>query len=599
LYVPAKAAMPLARPALSRRFWRWPVLLRAMEALLLLGLIGLIFHDRLALARRFFFVYGDEDQTLLWYAAQDLLHGRIPEPCFYGQAFSSCLEAYLAVPLLWAKMPPWSALPAVTIFLGLLPFLMMALAAWRHQRPALAGLALLIPVALPVRYAMLTGMPRGFVTGIALAIFPCLWLLDAPSNHSLPLKPRRLPRLWHDAVRFFGLGLLSVLALTINPNCSLLLAGALAFALATRLRQAAFWLYASLGALVGSLYPLGIFFFYYKLHDDYRLYHREGQLTWSYAGFREFGQQLAVPFWDFVPIDLSYSVTGWFLGVCFTAVLIYLLLTRRFAAALATLAAVAFTLFSLGFARVHEGRSSVFFGYGRMYLALPVLPPLLLLWGSPRPKRPLCPDGGMARSSTGSSDTAPAAAAAGSVSPSGVTRHPRRLWLARLGLVVCCGAGVLAVHAHARQRPAVIAREVQNVQMVELITLVDGWDLAQALQSAADSQKADVVLLVGNQKRWTYLLPVLTHCQTLYPAYERRTWRLVEESLPRHERVLVLDQGLFDKARRAGYGHAAVVCSAPFIGVFDTNGQSLIRLCQTLNVPLRGFHAPANADLAR
>jgi hypothetical protein len=575
------------------------MLLRALEALLLLGLLALILHDRLALARRFLFVYGDEDQTLLWYAAQDLLHGRIPEPCFYGQAFSSCLEAYLAVPLLWAKMPPWSALPVVTIFLGLLPFLMIALAAWRRRRPGLAGLTLLIPLALPVRYAMLTGMPRGFVPGLALAIFPCLWLLEPPTASPLPLAPPRPRPAWRDVLRFFGIGLLSVLALTINPNCSLLLAGALAYALATRLRHAAFWLYASLGALVGSLYPLGIFFFYYKFHDDYRLYHREGQLAWSATAWREFGQQLAVPFWDFLPIDLPYAAAGWFLGSCFAAILLYLLLTRRFAAALATLAVVGFTLFSLGFARVHEGRSSVFFGYARMYLALPVLPPLLLLWGSPSRKRPVTLQAAPIAPSPDPSVHPPAIPGAAHTIPSVLPPSTWKLWCARLLLLVCCGTGLGAVRQHTQQMPAVITREVQNVQMVELITLVDGWDLAQAVQPAAASYHADVILLVGNQKRWTYLLPVLTNCQTLYPLYERRTWRLVEESVPRHERVLVLDQNLYDKARRAGYGHAVTVRQNPFIGVFDTNGQSLIRICQELNVPIRGFHAPANADVRR
>jgi hypothetical protein len=594
--VPLEIAQSPDRLDLARRFWRWPVILRAVEAFVLLGILALIFLDRLALARSFFFVYGDEDQTLLWYAAQDLLHRRIPEPCFYGQAFSSCLEAYLAAPLLWLKMPPWSALPAVTMFLGLLPFLVMALAAWRRQRPALAGLALLIPLALPTRYAMLTGMPRGFVPGIALAIFPCLWLLEPPANPSLPLKPRRP---WRNALRFFGIGFLSVLALTINPNCSLLLTGALAYALATRLRQAAFWLYASLGALVGALYPLGIFFFYYKLHDDYRLYHREGQLVWSATAWREFWHQLAVPFWDFMPLDLPYAATGWFLGGCFAAVLLYLLLTRRFAAALATLVAVAFTLFSLGFARVHEGRSSVFFAYGRMYLALPILPPLLLLWGSSQRKNSARSEAASPEPSVDPSAGTPATPRTTSAIQAATRKSPWKLWLARLVLLACCGAGVLALRTHAIQIPAIVAREVRDVQMVELITLVDGWDLAQALQTAAESQKADVVLLVGNQKRWTYLLPVLTNCQTLYPVYERRTWRLVEESVPRHARVLVLDQGLFDRARRAGYGHAAIACQAPFIGVFDTNGQSLIRICQELNVPIRGFHAPANADVLR
>jgi hypothetical protein len=616
---------PLRLMSLHRR-GRWPFGLRLLDALFLLAILFFILQNRLALGRAFLFVYADEDQTLLWYAGMDLLHGRIPEPCFYGQAFSSCLEGYLAAPLLWAHMPPWYALPAVTLGLGLLPFLAIALAAWRRHRPALAGLALLIPAALPVRYAMLTGMPRGFVTGIALAILPCLLLLDPPA--APPLTPQKTRRRWRDPVRFFGIGLLAVLALTINPNCALLLAPALAFALAARLRHAAFWLYASLGALIGSLYPVGLFFFYYKLHDDYRFYHREAQLTWSRAHFREFFQQLAVPFWDFLPVNLPYAAAGWFLGGCFAMILLHLLLTRRFAAALATLAAVGFTLFSLGFARVHEGRSSVFFAYGRMYLALPVLPGLLLLWGDPRPKRPVsfpnaplasAPEAPVHAASSPANPSTPAAApacgaatlpanapavAARATAPSQSPQVPRvppalRLGLARTLLLAFCILAFLATRQRTREIPAVVAHEVRHVEMVELIANLDGWQLACALQDAARACDAHVVLLVGTEKRWTYLLPVMLDCQSLYPAYERRTWRLVEESLPRHQRILVLDRALFDQARRADSPHATILRQTPFIGVFDTRGQSLIRLCQELYVPIRPFRVPENADVLR
>ena len=610
--------MPSTRLILAQRPWRRLTLLRLLEALVLLVLVVFILQNRLALGRAFLFVYGDEDQTLLWHAGMDLLHGRIPEPCFYGQSFNSCLEGYLAAPLLWAKMPPWYAVPTVTIFLGLVPFLAIALSAWRRERPALAAFALLIPAALPVRYAMLTGMPRGFITGIALAIPPCLMLLDPPAATSMAPKPRPRPPRWCDALRFFSIGVLAVIALTINPNCCLLLAPALAYALATRIRQAAFWLYSSLGALLGTLYPLGIFYFYFKLHDDYRFYHRESHLTWSSDNFRWLLAQFPGFFADFLPPGVPASATTWFLASGFAAVFLYLLLTRRFAAAFATLAAVAFTLYTIGFSRVHEGRSSVFFAFSRMYLALPVLPPLLLLWGSPRPKYPAAnsapatppppPPGSPAASpSLSAADVSvettanrpSVATAAAAVPRRSVVPPALRLWFARVLLLLFCILALLTTRQHTREIPAVVAREVQNVQMVELITYLDGWELAQALQEAAAANNAHVVLLVDNEKRWTYLLPVLSDCQTLYPFYERRTWRLVEESLPRHERLLVLNRNLFDKALRAGYPHATIVRQTPFIGIFDTNGKSLIRICQELNVPIRPFRVPDHADLLR
>ncbi len=581
---PPEGLTSTPRMGLWRKVFRWPVFLRGLEALLLLAMALVILQDRIALGREFLFLYSDEDQTLLWLSASDLLHGHIPEPCFYGQAFSSCLEGYLAAPLLKAGVAPWTALPAVTMALGLFPFLAMAWSAWRRHRPALAALSLLIPLALPVRYAMITGMPRGFVTGIAIAIIPCLLLLDP----LLPPIPSLKPRPWRNSLRFFFVGLLAVIALTVNPNCSLLLAGALAYALATRLRQAAFWLYASLGAMIGAVYPVSIFFFYYKLHDDYRLYHRQGQLDWSSYDFHQFYNHLAIPLHDFLPVGLTASATAWAVGMCFGAVLFSLLLRRRWAAALATLAAVGFGLYSLGFKRVHEGRSSVFFPYARMYLAVPVLPMLLLLWGSVR------------QLFSGSVVTAPAGKPrTGGAIRMWIARANISSWIPRVLLVAFFGLSILATRDHTRQMPAVIASELGDVQVLQLIDVAEAWDIAHAVQLAADAQDTHVVLLVGNQKRWAYLLPVLTDCQTLYPNYERRTWRLVEESFPQHKRILVMDRALFDKASRGGYPHAKVIQQTPFIGVFDTKGQSLVRICQDLSVNIRAYRVPEGADVLR
>ena len=108
-----------------------------------------IVQSRVALGQAFLFRYSDEDQTLLWHAGHDLLHGSIPEPCFYGQSFNSCMEGYLAAPLtLLPFVPYWVAVPSVAIFLGLFPFAAMAWVAWRHGRLGLAALSLALAPAL-------------------------------------------------------------------------------------------------------------------------------------------------------------------------------------------------------------------------------------------------------------------------------------------------------------------------------------------------------------------------------------------------------------------------------------------------------------------
>lgn len=553
------ASRPVPEP-LRKRF---PALVQWLEVLVLLAMVGLLGYDRIQFGRQFLFRYADEDQTLLWHAAGDLLHGHIAEPCFYGQSFNSCIEGYLAAPLILVHMLPyWVAVPSVSIVLGLFPFLAMAWVAWRRGHPVLAATALFIPLSMPVRYAMLTGMPRGFVTGIALATIPCLLLLRKQAEPTEALPSRWQGR--RKAIRYFFIGLLSVVALMLNPNCCLLLAPALLFAIATRIRQADFWLFSSLGAFLGALYPLGVFYFYFKLHDDYRFYHREEQYTWTFQDFQDYLHHLQVPLADFVPAGLAAWSTSWVLAAGFGGVLLYFLAKRQWPAALATIVSVGFTLFTIGFTRVHEGRSSVFFSYSRMYLALPVLPILLVLWGTHQ-----------------------------KVNAPKLRIRPWVTWSAMLGVV----AGALyASHRRTQVMPEVIATELKNVQMVQLVDVDEGRDLAKAVQTAADAQNAHLVLLASGQKRWTYLLPALTNCQTLLPFYERRTWRLEEECFPRYTRILILDRGLFDKARK-GFFNAAVVSEQPFIGAFDIKGKSVIRVCQELGMEVRAFKLPAGADV--
>ena len=107
---------------------------------MLLILAGLVLWDRWELCQSFLFKYFDQDQALLWYAAREFLHGRFHEPCFYGQDYNTCIESYLAAPLLICGLPYWVALPVVTVVLGLLPFYLMAWMAWRRGQELVAGL---------------------------------------------------------------------------------------------------------------------------------------------------------------------------------------------------------------------------------------------------------------------------------------------------------------------------------------------------------------------------------------------------------------------------------------------------------------------------
>ena len=98
----------------------------AIKVALVWAIAAALVWDRGTLCGKYLFRYTDEDQTCMWYAAHDLLHGRIAEPAFYGQDYNCCLEGFLAAPLVALHVPYNVACPLVTVGLNLLPFLLLA-----------------------------------------------------------------------------------------------------------------------------------------------------------------------------------------------------------------------------------------------------------------------------------------------------------------------------------------------------------------------------------------------------------------------------------------------------------------------------------------
>ena len=175
--VPATAgAGNLSAASRLSRLRGWAIRYR-FELPLIAGIAAALAWDRFTLCRQYLFRYTDEDQTCMWYAAHDLLHGRIAEPAFYGQDYNSCLEGFLAAPLVAMHVPYNVACPLVTVLLGLLPFVLLSLVALRRGYFLTAAGVLLIPLILSNRFGMICGIPRGFINGIGVAAIPMILLL--------------------------------------------------------------------------------------------------------------------------------------------------------------------------------------------------------------------------------------------------------------------------------------------------------------------------------------------------------------------------------------------------------------------------------------
>jgi hypothetical protein len=125
--------------------------------------------------------YIDFDQPLLWLGASDYSKGIFYEPRFYGQAYNTFLESLLAVPMIWMNVPVYVALPVITHLVFLFPPLFTALYLRKQQLHTHALIVLATVVCMPAGYHILTGIPRGFVTGILFSSFFIISLLE-PKN---------------------------------------------------------------------------------------------------------------------------------------------------------------------------------------------------------------------------------------------------------------------------------------------------------------------------------------------------------------------------------------------------------------------------------
>jgi hypothetical protein len=586
----------------------------------LLTIAGFLIFDRVRLFQEYLTKYIDEDQGIQWYAAREFLRGHVHEPCFFGQSYNSNVEGMLAAPLAAVGLPYEIAVPLVTVLLGLVPFLAMGWVAWRRKQPVVAGLAMLLPVALSTRYGVITGMPRGFVTGVAAAIIPALLYLPAFRKKLFVavVRKRRLGEGWwgraiscvgrlfvpppvelrrsYPKARYFFAAFFAVVAVMFNPNCAVLLAGVAVYGVVTTWREWRFWVFTVLGLIAAAPYPLLVYYFYYRWHDDYRLYQRypPKNFDWSWDNYHEFVQTLSdLSFHDLVPDPVYRAaatalhslhgshpqmVTTWMVRnpasvavmAGFGVAVLFLAARLRVAAVLGAAAAIGLVFVSFAYSRIQDGRSSASFPYSRMFLAVPVVWVwLLMLINSPR-----------------------------------TTVARRRGWVwwqwtrrwvfpavGMVALLACVvSAGVIAVGKN-----KALAEEVKdingNAQVARPVSIEETERIAKAIQAAADKEHLSFVLIVGfDGRKWDYSLPEMTSCETLFPAYERRTWRMVEECYPRYDKILVL--GNMPGRGSTMFRSRSVVQRDPPLTLVSMNGQSVETFCREMNIRWREFERP-------
>ena len=317
--------------------------------LFLLVLIAVVAY-RFHVLNVFGFIYTDTDQSLMWLGTTDYAAGEFHEPRYYGQDYNSMLEPLLAVPLYWCGIPLYKALPVVTTLLTLFPFIVLAFLTFRKRSEVAGILILLIPLLLPLEYDLITSLPRGFVTGIAIST-GCLAALFYPGSRKA----------------FFLAGICCVLGYSLNANAVIVSIPCLLYLFVLNLKNRDFYLFCGAGMLTGAIMHFAAGSFYssrpgYIVHTYTLTY----ELKYLLAGL----SHLDAFFNPVIPVfrKMGYLVLPLFL------LLAFLLYRKKEKAAALSLFIVPFLLIAtLGISKVHDGGPSAFLSLSRMYLGIPVL----------------------------------------------------------------------------------------------------------------------------------------------------------------------------------------------------------------------------------
>ena len=321
-----------------------------VDALIYLLILALVLIVRYLVLINFAFKYTDSDQSIMWLGLKDYSKGIFHEPRFYGQAYNSMLEALFTVPLYKLGLAAYKALPIVTSILTLLPYIIISLFAFLKKNTKISFVILSIPLLLPIEYSLITSLSRGFVTGICISAIGCIATFYPRSKFS-----------------FLFCGLIAILAYTINSNSVLLSFPCLLFLFLENIKNKYFYLFSSIGIIVGLIIHFWINYFY-LLHPYYNLH--QMQLDFSPGTLIASLTELDIYFNNTIPI---FWGTG-FLVLPLFLIIAFLLYRKKEYTKAITVALIPITIIlSLGIGKVHDGTDSIFFSYSRMYLSIPIL----------------------------------------------------------------------------------------------------------------------------------------------------------------------------------------------------------------------------------
>lgn len=303
------------------------------------------------------FKFTGSDQTVLWQITRDLSNGHFYEPYFYGQNYNFPLESWLVVPFFKIGFPEWIIFPLVTSFLFLFPFFILGYTLWKKDNHFGALISIGMPLLMQIEFNIISGLSRGFVTGLFVAGFLSL-LLDKKTKFS-----------------FFLFGFVGISALAINPNSVVFVAPAGLYFMFQNLKKPSFYI---LGAIGGSI-PLILKYTadqFYVIHPEYMLHSLWGN-SFSFVALKDGILEMSQIFQYSMPVLWNFD---WLVMLVIPASSVVLLKQGKKSEAIAALFGFITIFISMGFPKVHDSVGTIFLNTTRMWLALPLALALYSGW---------------------------------------------------------------------------------------------------------------------------------------------------------------------------------------------------------------------------
>ena len=493
-----------------------------IDTLLFLILTVALVTYRFYILQIFGFEYTDSDQSIMWLGAKNYARGLFHEPLFYGQSYNSMLEALLAVPLIKLSVPVYLALPTVTTSLALFPFILLSTLTFFKYSRTTAILILCIPFMLPVAYDCITTLSRGFVTGIAIVSIG-LFSIFNPNSYRLIMLT----------------GFSAVTGFLINGNSALLSAPLILYLLIINIKNKEFYLYLFTGIIAGIITILTILSFYWS-NPDYVLHTFPTKFSIQYM-FDAF-EDLDKFFNNVTPIFWN---SGWLILPILLLIAFVLYKQNLNKAALIAIAMPIILILPFTYLKVHDGTNSIFFSYSRMYLAIPVILTLLLSF----------------------------------------VKFNNRFLIyctVAIALFFCCYKMITAKGS--------IESHLKGYHIVSIIKNSKLKDKCEQINRITSNHDADLVILKDHNHSdlYNYGCPALIDSfpNTLKPAYERRTWRLIEDKGKVYENVLIIDY-TNELIRKYRFVEPVEALSGCYI--IKNNDLTTLKLMQKLNLDIRDF----------